>query len=855
MEAEGICVKQRGRLRIFFSYADGCGKLRRMVESAANAARRGADVRIGVKGGQDWMAAVRAGVDIEAIAPRRVGSALEFDLDAALKSGAQLIVLGGMAHQNAGACRHEMRYQDVRELLNAGIDVYTTLNVDQLDGMRDAVRALTGAQPGRCVPDAAFDAADEVEFVDLPPSEVEIGAGRPLAELREMALRRCTDRVALASGDAAERAPATEHILVCISPAPSNARVIRMAVRMANAFRCVCTAIFVRNPGASALRGEDRARLEGNLKLAEQLGARLELLSGEDVALQIAEYARLSGATKIVLGRSAAGRRGPLSKPTITDRLIQLAPGIEIHILPDGAARESVRHRLSRFNLRRPSAKDWLRALAILALASGLSLIFYALGFSEANIIMAYILGVMLTAVTTSSRLISGVSSIASVFIFNYLFTEPRFTLNAYGAGYPVTFLIMLIAALLTGTLAAQLRDHTREAVQAAYRTRILFETNQQLSNAPDRDAILALTAEQLVKLFKRDVIVYPVGDGALGEGRICAARADGDAESLSGERKVAEWVLQNNRQAGAATDTFAQARGLYLAIRIEERIFGVVGVAMDGQSMDAAAHSMLLAILGECALALENEKNVREKEAAAMQVRSEQLRANLLRAISHDLRTPLTAISGNASNLLSNGAALDEATRQQIYADIRDDALWLINLVENLLYVTRIEDGRMRLRCSVELIDEVLQEALRHESCKGRDHLISLRQSGELLFANIDARLIIQVVINLVDNALKYTPPGARIELSARREGAWIYISCADDGPGVPDADKPHIFEMFYSGHSHCADSRRSLGLGLGLCKSIVSAHGGEIAVRDNQPKGAIFEFSVPAEEVHLNE
>lgn len=237
------------------------------------------------------------------------------------------------------------------------------------------------------------------------------------------------------------------------------------------------------------------------------------------------------------------------------------------------------------------------------------------------------------------------------------------------------------------------------------------------------------------------------------------------------------------------------------------------------------------------------------------MQARTEQLRADLLRAISHDLRTPLTAISGNASNLLAGADALDEETRRQIYADIHDDALWLINLVENLLYVTRIEDGRMKLRLCVELMDEVMQEAMRHEACKGRDHIITLRSSEEMLLARIDARLIIQVILNLVDNAIKYTPPGSHIELSARREGAWICVCCADDGPGVPDEEKPHIFEMFYSGGQHCTDSRRSLGLGLGLCKSIVSAHGGTIRVRDNQPCGAVFEFTVPAEEVELSE
>ena len=853
-------MRQRGRLKIFFSYADGTGKTRAMLRAAHEAKKGGLDVVAGILEGE---AAAARGLPF--LRPRELrredGVVLEFNLDAALARAPRLILIDDLAHVNAGPCRHERRYQDVQELLRAGVDVYTTLNVDQLEGMREAVRAASGREAQAPVPDSVFDEAEQVEFVDRDPAELvqmaPEGALRTLAALRALALRRCADRVGVAAGGAGERAHVSEHILVCLSSAPSNARVIRMAARMAGAFRCACTAIYVRSPSGDAMGEANRKRLLSNMKLAEQLGAKVEIVAGEDVALQIAEYARVSGVTQIVLGRSVVTRTRALSKPSITDRLIQLMPGIEIHILPDGEAQRNARSGRARFALPRVTPSDFVRSLAILAMASALSLAFYALGFGEENIIMAYILGVLLTAVVTGNKLCSVVSSIASVFIFNYLFTEPRFTLKAYGAGYPVTFLIMFLAAFITGTLASQLKNHARESAQTAYRTGVLFETNQQLSQASDRDEILSVTAGQLIKLFRRDVIFYPVRGGALEEGRVYAAQGEADAPELQSpqERRVAEWVLKNNRQAGASTDTFAQAHGLYLAVRINESVYGVVGVQMGGQAMEHAEHSMLLAILGECALAMENERNVREKEAAAMQARSEQLRADLLRAISHDLRTPLTSISGNASNLLSNGSAFDEDTRRQIYTDIYQDALWLINLVENLLYVTRIEDGRMKLRCSVELIDEVLQEALRHEACKGREHEITLKESEALLLAHVDARLIIQVVINLVDNAIKYTPPGAHIVLSARREGAWVLVSCADDGPGISDADKPHIFEMFYSGGHHCADSRRSLGLGLGLCKSIVNAHGGTICVRDNVPRGTIIEFSVPEEEVQLNE
>lgn len=856
-------VKRRGRLFLFFSYAENTGKTQAMLRAVQEAARRG--VRAAVACDRPDAAHALGGAcrGLTLIPPRagqRDGrEQWELDLDAALERSPGALAVGNLGHVNADGCRHARRDQDVQELLRAGVDVYATLNVGQLEGMQGAV----GRTAQALVPDAVFDGAEQVVMVDREPAALrECGETLPpeeLARLRELALRRCADRIALnVRGLPPQRSdvPAgREHILVCLSSAPSNARVIRMASRMAGAFRCTLTALYVRSAGKDRLGGEDRRRLEGNMRLAEQLGANVQIVVGEDVAYQIAEYARVSGVSQIVLGRSAMTLTGRWRRPSITDRLVQLAPRIEMHILPDGETQAGLLTRLSRLHLPHVSASDFAKSLAILALATALSLVFYQLRFSEANIIMAYILGVLLTAVTTSNRLCGSLSSIASVFIFNYLFTEPRFTLRAYDTGYPVTFLVMLLAALMTGSLAARLKSHARESAQTAYRTRVLFETNQQLSQAEGRDAILAATAEQLIKLFKRDVIVYPVADGELGEGKVFPAQAAGGADALGQERRVAEWALRSNRQAGASTDTFAQAQGLYLTVRLHERIYAVVGLATGAGGMGVSGHGMLLAILGECALALENDRNVREKEAAAMQARSEQLRADLLRAISHDLRTPLTAISGNASNLMANADALDRETRSQIYADIHDDALWLINLVENLLYVTRIEDGRMKLHPSMELMDEVMQEALRHEACKGRDHIITLKGGEELLFAHIDARLIIQVIVNLVDNAIKYTPPGSRIELSARREGAWICVRCADDGPGVPDSEKPHVFEMFYSGERRCPDSRRSLGLGLGLCRSIVGAHGGTIQVRDNEPTGAVFEFTVPAEEVDWSE
>lgn len=367
---------------------------------------------------------------------------------------------------------------------------------------------------------------------------------------------------------------------------------------------------------------------------------------------------------------------------------------------------------------------------------------------------------------------------------------------------------------------------------------------------------MLRVTAGQLTKLLRKDLVIYPL-DGAKLSAPAVYRVSDSDMENLvtDTEKSVAEWVLRNNKHAGATTNTLTDAKCLYLAIRLNSKVYGVVGIHIEEIPLDSFENSVLLSILGECALALENIKNAREKEEAAILAKNEQLRANLLRAISHDLRTPLTSIAGSAGNLMVNYQKMDDMTRVQTFTDIYDDSMWLINLVENLLAVTRIEDGRVNLTGSVELIDEVIQEALRHINRKSKEHTIHVSASQDLLLAHIDAKLIVQLIINLVDNAIKYTPAGSSINIHSKKQGNWIEVSVSDNGPGIPDEQKPYIFDMFYSGTNRIADSRRSLGLGLSLCKSIVTAHGGQISVSDNQPTGALFTFTLPAGEVKLHE
>lgn len=877
-------AEKRGHLKIFFGYAAGVGKTFAMLRAAHSARLRNVDVVIGyvephqrpqttalLKGLEQipTLSVVHKGIKIN-----------EFNLDAAIQRKPKVILVDELAHTNAQECRHVKRYQDVEELLKAGIDVYTTINVQHIESLNDMVAAITGVTVRERIPDRVFDNADQVELVDIEPQELidRLNAGKiyneqqaqkalgnffdekNLTALREIALRRCADRVSKMTKNVKLAGNmdyyTDEHILVGLSSSPTNPKIIRTAARMADAFKGRFTALFVETPDFEAMSDEDKKRLRSNIHLAEQLGATIETVYGDDVSLEISEFSRLSSVSKLVIGRNNAKRKYIWSKQTLTEKLTANAPNLDIYIIPDKEAEKYKEKKVSKGKIKF-ALSDIIASVLVLITATIVGFIFYNIGFSEVNIITIYILGVLITAIFTSHKAYSLISSIFSVLTFNFFFIEPRFTFSAYDSGYPATFLIMFISAFITSTLAVKIKQHAHQSAETAYRTNILLETNQLLQKNDVKSNIVSATAGQLTKLLRKDIIFYLSENGELLEPSVFTATNNDDVDAYvsSNEKAVAAWVFKNNKHAGATTNTLGSAKCLYLAVRVNDTVYGVVGIAMENTQLDAFEHSIVLSVLGECAVALEHEKILKEREQTAVLAKNEQLRANLLRSISHDLRTPLTSISGNAGILLESGATINTHKKRQLYMDIYEDSLWLINLVENLLSVTRIEDGTMNLNLSAELIDEVVDEALRHINRKAVDHKITVKQSEDFILAKMDARLIVQVVINIVDNAIKYTPVGSEIEIVIKKENNMVVVSVADNGNGIPDDVKPKIFDMFFTANMKVADSRRSMGLGLALCKSIIMAHGGEISVKDNKPSGAVFTFTLPAEEVTLHE
>ena len=896
-DGSGSSTTARGHLKIFFGYAAGVGKTYAMLTAAHAAKRRGVDVVAGYIEPHKRSETAALTKGLEQVPLRRVehGDIVlsEFDIDAAIARAPQLILVDELAHTNAPGSRHAKRYQDVEELLHAGIDVYTTVNVQHIESLNDMVASITGVIVRERIPDRIFDDADQVELVDIEPADLleRLRSGKVyqsqqaaratshfftvenLTALREIALRRCADRMGRLASAARvlnnRDYHTSEHILVCLSSSPTNPRIIRSAARMAHAYRGQFTALFVENPRSQNMSDADRKRLQENMDLAEQLGAKVETVYGDDVAFQIAEFARLSGVSEIVMGRQASignGARLLLGKKPLIDHLVTIAPNLDVHIIPDRALDSAIARSHARQQHReslgmRPniSARHVLITCGLLGISTAIGMLFHSIGFDNSSIISLYILASLLTAVTTTGRVYTLLSAVLSVALYNFCFVAPVFTLETIDRSYLVTFLIMFVTAAVASELTSRIADNARQSAKSAYRTRVLLETNQLLQQADGDVATEKIGMSQLVKLLSRDVVFYPTQAEHLGDPLYLGVGGPHPHEEITSEneRAVAVWVFTNNKRAGSGTTTLPDARCQYLAVRTGEEVFGVVGIVMDAGPLDAFEQSIMLSIIGECALALARNREASERQEAAVFAKNEQLRGNLLRSIGHDLRTPLTAISGSAGVLAKTGEGLTDAQRRELADTIWHDSLWLVDMVENVLSLTRLDDGSMELELETELLEDVIDEAIRHLTQLSPAHPIHVVPAAAPLLVRIDVRLITQVLVNLIGNAIKYTPDGTPITVTSYREGDQAVVKVSDTGPGIPDSAKPHVFSRVWMGENgtHPVDHHRSLGLGLALCHSIVTLHHGTISVSDNKPHGAVFRFTLPIEEVTIHE
>lgn len=639
---------QRGRLKIFLGYAAGVGKTYTMLEAAHEAREKGVDVVVGYiepHARPDTMAMAEGLEQLAPVMKEYKGIKIrEFDLDAALRRRPSLLLVDEMAHSNAQGMRHEKRYQDIEELLQAGISVYTTVNIQHLESLNDQVGSITGIRVKERIPDNLLDSADQVEVVDIEPEELiqrlkegkiykseqaeraldHFFAYEKLVALREIALRRVADRVnriaVMEKENSGKREYYTgEHILTCISPSPTCAKVIRTASRLAYAFHGEFTALYVETPALQEANYKTKKMVEENISLAKALGAKIATVYGEDIAYQIAEYAKLSNVSKLVLGRTNHKIYFGQTKGALTDRVAQYAPNLDIYIIPDihneGTDRKDGEQFPRGKAERRPAGQsaglNWMKSLLVLCTATGIGMLFRHFSMSESNIIMVYLLGVLVIAMCTNRRIYSAFSSICSVLMFNFFFIEPHYSLHMQGKEYPVTFLVMFIIAFVTSSLMNTVHRQARELAKKAYRTEILLDNSRKLRRSKSEQEVVTELAGQIGKLMNLPLLFYIIKNGTLTGPRFFQAKGEGhlgQEEFLSQrERTVAEWTAQNGKRAGTCTHTLPDAKAMYLPVKSNEKVYAVAGIVLEERrEIPPFEYSLLTAMLNEAALVFE---------------------------------------------------------------------------------------------------------------------------------------------------------------------------------------------------------------------------------------------------------
>jgi len=865
--------KKKGKLKIFFGYATGVGKTYSMLDDAHSELRKGIDVVVGYIQPHTKPETIHLLDGLFALPPKVVvknnRSYMEFDIDAALNRKPELILVDELAHTNAAGMRNKKRYQDIEELLNAGIDVYTTLNIQDIESLRDIVQDIPEANVKETIPDYIFDKADKVALIDIEPDELLNRYGEKiilsidnLRLLREVTMRKAADRISNSNqnGQVLSAEMVRTKFLVCISSSPSAEKSIRWTARTAEAFHAPWIALYVENMESKYLDVTEKESIQANLDLAEVLGAKIVTLNGHDVASVVAEYARHSGITNIVIGkgRNRKTLKG-LLEMDIENKLISLLAGIEIHIIPASNVQRSYRQP-RKMHIKEDLFLSWsdtMRTIGVLFGATLFSTGLHSLQFGNQNAIMVYILSVLFISRITMGYVYGIAASALSVLLFNFFFVSPLYTFHAIQPGYSLTFLIMLIVALITSTSTVRIKTQAHLAVEREVRTEVLYEINKKLLVTRGVQSIVTLTNEYLVKHFSCSTIFYTHDPQVGSNGSLMQSAIDDDASFMlsESERAVAHWVFFNQKQAGAGTDTLMGSSAFYIPIISQENVLGVIGLSSVKGKLNREERLLLQMITSQVAMALERQYLSDEQRQMLIESEKEKMRSNLLRAISHDLRTPLTGILGASSAILENSESLDKQTQYKLVSNIKEDSQWLIRMVENLLSITRIKEGTMNVTKTNEAAEEIVAEAIRRTRKLYSNRKIVVKVPDKLLTVPMDATLIEQVLINLLDNAIKQSPDDSEIEVEVRKDGENAVFEVIDYGEGIAEEDFPYLFESYVPNGKRSSDSARGLGIGLSICMSIVRAHSGQMSAANKVRGGAVFQFKLPLEEVIYNE
>jgi two-component system, OmpR family, sensor histidine kinase KdpD len=884
VQAEEARAK-RGRLRIFFGASAGVGKTYAMLEAARNMRAGGTDVVVGYiePHGRVETERLLEGLERLPFLPVSYRGIVrnEFDLDAALRRHPAILLVDEFAHSNVTggdpAPRHPKRWQDIQELLDAGINVWTTVNVQHLESLNDIVYQVTGVRQRETLPDKVFDEASEIELIDLPPDDLlarlragkvyvaDEGGGKlstamesffrtpNLMALRELALRKVADRVEAAAralpADRARTRLAGDRVLVAVGPDEQAEQLVRAGKRMSDALDAAWTVVYVETPALLRLSDAERNRRIDVLRLAESLGAESVTLDGPSAAAVLLEYAQTRNATRVIVGAPKARGWRRWLRPSTPQQLIRNARTFDVITI--AIAEERVLHRkpstraLPEEGVRAIRWERFAWALATTAICTGVAFAIYP-RFELSNLIMVYLLGVTVAGLRFG-RAPALLTAAMNVLAFDFFFVPPRYSFAISDAQYLVTFAVMLTIALVIANLMASVRQQTRVAGARERRTALLYAMSRELVATRGIESLARVAVSHVAEVFQcQAVVLLPKGAGTLAYPR------DPPLEmSLRGaDLAVAQWVADHGRQAGLGTDTLPAASALYVPLGDGDKALGVLAVMPSNKRrvLLPEQRHLLETFAGQIGLALERAQLAETAEGARLNAERESLRNTLLASISHDLRTPLSVIAGAGSALAQHGSALDEATRVGLARSVETKAREMSDLVSNVLDLMRFESGHIVLRRDWQTLDDLVGAALDNLESKLSEHLVELRIPADLPPVHVDATLVVQVFSNLFDNIAKYTPPGTRVYVSAMMDGSFVRVLVEDEGPGLPVGNPERLFDKFQRGSDE--GTVVGVGLGLAICQAIIRAHGGEIEAQRRKGGGARFEFTLPAEE-----
>jgi two-component system sensor histidine kinase KdpD len=861
----------RGNLKIFFGASPGVGKTYAMLEAARARAKEGVDVVVGVVETHARPETAALLVDLRAL-PRhqleyRGITLTEFDLDAALARRPTLLLVDELAHTNAPGSRHAKRWQDVEELLAAGISVYSTLNVQHLESLNDVVAQITGVTVRETLPDSVFDQADELELADLSADDLlaRLRQGKVyvpeqaaaaierffrkgnLIALRELTLRRAAERVdAQMRGYMAEAGihavwPAGERLLVCIGPNPEGARLVRAGKRMAVGLRGAWCVVYVERPG-QAVSPADREAVVANLQLAESLGAVTATLSGHTAAEEILAYARDQNVTKIVVGKPTHPRWRDKMYGSLLDQLVRGSGDVDVYaITGDVEARPRRRAAAGRRSL----LADYLRAGLIVACGTAVAALVFRF-LSVTDVAMVYLLVVGLVA-SRYGRGPSVMAALVSIAAFDFFFVPPYYTFAVSDVRYLLTFAVMLVVALVISAVALRIRAEAETARERERRTAALYAMSRELAATRGRSGVAAAASRHLADTLGAQVQMLLPGEGGRVEIPVGVPPTFPVDEK---ERSVAQWVFERGQSAGAGTDTLPGAQALYLPLVGSSGTVGVVGlrVAEAQRLQDPGFQPLLEALAGQAAIALERVLLAEHAQQEQVEAEAERLRTALLSSLSHDMRTPLGAITGAASSLLEDRGALSDTQRRDLLNAILDESQRMNRLIGNLLDMIRVETGALEVQRDWQPLEEVVGVALIRLDERLKEHPVRVSLPADLPLLWIDGLLIEQVFVNLLENAVKYTPAGTAIEISAAAGDGQVIVDVADRGPGFPPGEEAKVFDKFYRVPTGGAGTGAGgVGLGLTICRGIITAHGGRIRAENRAGGGAVFRFTLP--------